>query len=66
MNFGSPNLTKQKERRSLRTQQNVTQKRIIGTQQNITIFFISNCRRSQFDIIILFFYVHIIFTANLW
>ena len=36
MNFGSPNLTKQKK--NLETQQSVTQKRILGTQQNITIF----------------------------
>ena len=36
MNFGSPNLTKQKK--SLGTQQNVTQKRILGTQQNVTTF----------------------------
>ena len=55
MNFGSPNLTKQKKKprnkkRSLGTQQNVTQKRIIGTHQNVTTFsqyfFISNCSRS--------------------
>ena len=43
MNFGSPNLTKQ----------------TLGTQQNVTTlsqyFFFSNCGRSQFDIIILFF-----------
>ena len=38
MNFGSPNLTKQKKKKSLRTQQNVTQKRIIGTHQNVTTF----------------------------
>ena len=36
MNFGLPNLTKQKG--SLGRQQNVTQKRILGTQQNVTTF----------------------------
>ena len=45
MNFGSPNLTKQKKKPRNTTKCN-----------NIfAIFFISNCGRSQFDIIILFF-----------
>ena len=47
------------KKRSLGRQQNVTQKRILGTQQNVTtflqFFFIPNCGRSQFDIIVLFF-----------
>ena len=58
MNFGSPNLTKQKK--SLGTQQNVTQKRILGTQQNVTTF-------SQYflfptvvglSLILLFYFLH--------
>ena len=49
MNFGLPNLTKQKrkpffffyrinKKGNLVTQQNVTQKRILETQQNVTTF----------------------------
>ena len=47
------------KKRSIGRQQNVTQKIILGTQQNVTtfpqIFFIPSCGWSQFDIIILFF-----------
>ena len=45
MNFGSPNLTKQKKK-----PRNTTK-----CHEIFAIFFISSCGRSQFDIIILFF-----------
>ena len=61
MNFGLPNLTKQKtKKKSLGRQQNVTQKRILGTQQNVKTF-------SQFflfptmvglSLILLFYFLH--------
>ena len=57
MNFGSPNLTKQKKKLK-NTAKCHTKKNPRNTTKyhNIfTIFFISNYRRSQFDNIILFF-----------
>ena len=57
MNFGSPNLIKQKKK-----PKNTTKCYTKNNPRNTTkchnifaIFFISNCGRSQFDIIILFF-----------
>ena len=57
MNFGSPNLTKQKKK-SRNTTKCHTKKNTRNTTKchNIfAIFFISSYSRSQFDIIILFF-----------
>ena len=69
MNFGSPNLTKQKKKKSLETQQNVIQKRILRTQQNITTFlqyFLFPTVVGLSSIFYFIFYVHSIFIANLW
>ena len=56
MNFGSPNLTKQKKKFKNTTKCHTKNNPRNTTKfHNIfTIFFISNCGRSQFDIIILF------------
>ena len=58
MNFGSPNLTKQKKKKKPR---NTTKCHTKKNPKNTTkyhnifaIFFISNCGRSQFDILFYF------------
>ena len=63
MNFGLLNLTKQKKKSRNTTKchtkkkfRNITKRHFI-----FVIFFISNCGRSQFDILLFNFYVHSIF-----
>ena len=67
MNFGSPNLIKQKKK-----PKNTTKCYTKNNPRNTTkyhnifaIFFISNCGRSQFDIIILFF-TSIVFSQQIF
>ena len=67
MNFGSLNLTKQKKK-NLETQQNVTQKRILGIQQNVTTFSQYFLFPTMVGLSLIFyyfiFYIHSIFTTN--
>ena len=57
LNFGSPNLTKQKKkpRNTTKCHTKKNPRNTTKCHNIFTIFFISNCRRSHFDIIILFF-----------
>ena len=57
MNFGLPNLTKQKKklRKTTKCQTKKNPRNTTKCHNIFAIFFIPNCGRSQFDIIILFF-----------